>query len=170
MDFLAPLLWLTTGESRYAQVLIIAKAWKQKQAGRFLKNLPRGQSWFCWFHLYVVLNMLYASFAKQRLSFTFILQPLRHILWIRSHIPPMNTEVNRCFSVAVVETCLSSTYTSPPIITYSPHRSKSLLEVRKLRAQLTNTVNFVRPECQVCMDPKMAPPTDHQVNSFLPTS
>nr|CAB3237894.1 probable ATP-dependent RNA helicase DHX37 [Phallusia mammillata] len=42
-------------------------------------------------------------------------------------------------------------------------RPKALLEIRKLRAQLTNTINYVITDCDVCIDPKMQPPTDDQV-------
>ncbi len=42
-------------------------------------------------------------------------------------------------------------------------RRKAMLEVRKLRQQLTNTVNIVCPGEEVCLDPKLAPPTQEQV-------
>ena len=42
-------------------------------------------------------------------------------------------------------------------------RHKAMLEVRKLRQQLTNTVNAVCPSNRVYLDPKLAPPTQEQV-------
>ncbi|KAK3586402.1 hypothetical protein CHS0354_013106 [Potamilus streckersoni] len=39
-------------------------------------------------------------------------------------------------------------------------RMKAMKEVRKLRAQLTNAVNSVIPNANICIDPKMSPPTD----------
>ncbi len=42
-------------------------------------------------------------------------------------------------------------------------RHKAMLEVRKLRQQLTNTVNAVSPSNGVYLDPKLAPPTQEQV-------
>uniref|UniRef100_A0A673CBR6 RNA helicase n=1 Tax=Sphaeramia orbicularis TaxID=375764 RepID=A0A673CBR6_9TELE len=42
-------------------------------------------------------------------------------------------------------------------------RYKAMLEIRRLRAQLTNAVNAVCPEVGVFVDPKMTPPTEHQV-------
>ncbi|XP_029019625.1 probable ATP-dependent RNA helicase DHX37 [Betta splendens] len=42
-------------------------------------------------------------------------------------------------------------------------RYKAMVEIRKLRGQLTNAVNAVCPEVGVFVDPKMAPPTEHQV-------
>lgn len=41
-------------------------------------------------------------------------------------------------------------------------RLKAMKEVRKLRVQLTNAVNTVIPEANICVDPKMAPPDDIQ--------
>ncbi|XP_064392775.1 probable ATP-dependent RNA helicase DHX37 isoform X2 [Halichondria panicea] len=41
-------------------------------------------------------------------------------------------------------------------------RHKAMLEVRKLRQQLTNTVNAVCPSNRVYLDPKLAPPTQEQ--------
>ncbi|KAL3858338.1 hypothetical protein ACJMK2_012932 [Sinanodonta woodiana] len=41
-------------------------------------------------------------------------------------------------------------------------RMKAMKEVRKLRAQLTNAVNSVIPNANICIDPKMKPPTDLQ--------
>lgn len=38
-----------------------------------------------------------------------------------------------------------------------------MLEIRRLRGQLTNAVNSVCPEVGVFVDPKMTPPTEHQV-------
>ncbi|CAN9513034.1 unnamed protein product [Ophioblennius macclurei] len=42
-------------------------------------------------------------------------------------------------------------------------RYKAMLEIRRLRGQLTNAVNAVCPEVEVFVDPKMNPPTEHQV-------
>uniref|UniRef100_A0A3Q2QW43 RNA helicase n=1 Tax=Fundulus heteroclitus TaxID=8078 RepID=A0A3Q2QW43_FUNHE len=42
-------------------------------------------------------------------------------------------------------------------------RNKAMVEIRRLRSQLTNAVNAVCPEVGVFVDPKMAPPTEHQV-------
>ncbi|XP_046579366.1 probable ATP-dependent RNA helicase DHX37 [Haliotis rubra] len=41
-------------------------------------------------------------------------------------------------------------------------RFKAMKEIRKLRAQLTNTVNGVIPEADLCVDPKLIPPNDLQ--------
>ncbi|KAJ8313105.1 hypothetical protein KUTeg_010478 [Tegillarca granosa] len=41
-------------------------------------------------------------------------------------------------------------------------RYKAMKEVRKLRAQLTNSVNTVIPEANLCVDPKLEPPSDLQ--------
>ena len=42
-------------------------------------------------------------------------------------------------------------------------RWKAVQEVRKLRRQLTNTVNAISPESEVTFDPGLAPPTAEQV-------
>ncbi|KAM6943725.1 putative ATP-dependent RNA helicase DHX37 isoform 1-T1 [Lycodopsis pacificus] len=42
-------------------------------------------------------------------------------------------------------------------------RYKAMVEIRKLRGQLTNAVNAVCPEVGVFVNPKMSPPTEHQV-------
>ncbi|XP_022051791.2 probable ATP-dependent RNA helicase DHX37 [Acanthochromis polyacanthus] len=42
-------------------------------------------------------------------------------------------------------------------------RYKAMVEIRKLRGQLTNAVNAVCPAVGVFVDPKMTPPTEHQV-------
>ncbi|XP_041856183.1 probable ATP-dependent RNA helicase DHX37 [Melanotaenia boesemani] len=42
-------------------------------------------------------------------------------------------------------------------------RYKAMVEIRKLRGQLTNAVNAVCPEVGIFVDPKMTPPTEHQV-------
>ncbi|XP_073724216.1 probable ATP-dependent RNA helicase DHX37 [Misgurnus anguillicaudatus] len=42
-------------------------------------------------------------------------------------------------------------------------RYKAMLEIRRLRGQLTNAVNSVCSDAGVCVDHKMAPPTDAQV-------
>ncbi|GAB6030214.1 hypothetical protein CHUAL_005886 [Chamberlinius hualienensis] len=39
---------------------------------------------------------------------------------------------------------------------------KSMVEVRKLRMQLTNAINLAIPNANLCIDPKMPPPTDIQ--------
>lgn len=42
-------------------------------------------------------------------------------------------------------------------------RYKAMVEIRRLRGQLTNAVNTVCPEVGAFVNPKMAPPTEHQV-------
>ncbi|XP_051923141.1 probable ATP-dependent RNA helicase DHX37 [Hippocampus zosterae] len=42
-------------------------------------------------------------------------------------------------------------------------RYKAMVEVRRLRSQLTNAVNSVCPDMGVFVNPKMSPPTAHQV-------
>ncbi|KAF7666197.1 hypothetical protein LDENG_00117240 [Lucifuga dentata] len=42
-------------------------------------------------------------------------------------------------------------------------RYKAMVEIRRLRGQLTNAVNAVCPEVGVFVDPKMTPPTENQV-------
>ncbi|XP_069379136.1 probable ATP-dependent RNA helicase DHX37 [Paralichthys olivaceus] len=42
-------------------------------------------------------------------------------------------------------------------------RYKAMVEIRRLRGQLTNTVNAVSPDVGVFVDPKMSPPTERQV-------
>uniref|UniRef100_A0A3Q4BCM2 RNA helicase n=1 Tax=Mola mola TaxID=94237 RepID=A0A3Q4BCM2_MOLML len=42
-------------------------------------------------------------------------------------------------------------------------RYKAMLEIRRLRRQLTNAVNAVSPEVDAFVNPKMTPPTEHQV-------
>ncbi|XP_061586057.1 probable ATP-dependent RNA helicase DHX37 [Cololabis saira] len=42
-------------------------------------------------------------------------------------------------------------------------RYKAMVEIRRLRGQLTNAVNSVCPEVGIFVDPKMTPPTEHQV-------
>ncbi|XP_061623567.1 probable ATP-dependent RNA helicase DHX37 isoform X1 [Phyllopteryx taeniolatus] len=42
-------------------------------------------------------------------------------------------------------------------------RYKAMVEIRRLRSQLTNAVNTVCPQMGVFVDPKMSPPTEHQV-------
>lgn len=41
-------------------------------------------------------------------------------------------------------------------------RHKAMIEIRKLRVQLTNAVNAVNPDAQLFVDPKMKPPSDLQ--------
>ncbi|XP_051279442.1 probable ATP-dependent RNA helicase DHX37 [Dicentrarchus labrax] len=42
-------------------------------------------------------------------------------------------------------------------------RYKAMVEIRRLRGQLTNAVNAVCPEVGAFVNPKMSPPTEHQV-------
>ncbi|KAL6113767.1 dhx37 [Pungitius sinensis] len=42
-------------------------------------------------------------------------------------------------------------------------RYKAMVEIRRLRGQLTNAVNAVCPEVGLFVNPNMAPPTEHQV-------
>lgn len=42
-------------------------------------------------------------------------------------------------------------------------RYKAMVEIRRLRGQLTNAVNAVCPEVATFVNPKMTPPTEHQV-------
>ncbi|XP_054629398.1 probable ATP-dependent RNA helicase DHX37 [Dunckerocampus dactyliophorus] len=42
-------------------------------------------------------------------------------------------------------------------------RYKAMVEIRRLRSQLTNAVNAVCPELGMFVNPKMNPPTEHQV-------
>ncbi|XP_045432080.1 probable ATP-dependent RNA helicase DHX37 isoform X2 [Pipistrellus kuhlii] len=42
-------------------------------------------------------------------------------------------------------------------------RYKAMLEIRRLRGQLTTAVNAVCPEARLFVDPKMPPPSEHQV-------
>ncbi|XP_050408346.1 probable ATP-dependent RNA helicase DHX37 [Patella vulgata] len=51
---------------------------------------------------------------------------------------------------------------TPEFCTKFGIRYKSMKEIRKLRAQLTNTVNIVIPDANLCVDPKLSPPTDVQ--------
>lgn len=41
-------------------------------------------------------------------------------------------------------------------------RPKAILDIRKLRIQLTNEINLNIPDVDLCVDPKLAPPTDLQ--------
>ncbi len=52
---------------------------------------------------------------------------------------------------------------SPSVCEGHGLRHKAMLEVRKLRQQLTNTVNAVSPSNGVYLDPKLTPPTQEQV-------
>lgn len=45
-------------------------------------------------------------------------------------------------------------------------RSKAVSESRKLRRQLTEAANSIFKDCDICMDPKMPPPTDKQVEAL----
>ena len=51
---------------------------------------------------------------------------------------------------------------SPKFCQSSGLRHKAMVEVRKLRVQLTNAVNSVNPDAQLCVDPKMKPPSPCQ--------
>jgi len=42
-------------------------------------------------------------------------------------------------------------------------RHKAIVEIRKLRMQLTNQINLNMPGLQLVVDPNMKPPTDTQV-------
>lgn len=44
-------------------------------------------------------------------------------------------------------------------------RHKAIIEVRKLRVQLTNQINLSIPEFNLIIDPNMKPPTDTQVRN-----
>ncbi|XP_068461208.1 probable ATP-dependent RNA helicase DHX37 [Clinocottus analis] len=52
---------------------------------------------------------------------------------------------------------------SPKFCEENGLRYKAMLEIRRLRGQLTNAVNAVCPEVGVFVNPKMSPPTAHQV-------
>ncbi|XP_047494432.1 probable ATP-dependent RNA helicase kurz [Penaeus chinensis] len=41
-------------------------------------------------------------------------------------------------------------------------RHKGIIEIRKLRRQLTNEINMIIPSCNIVLDPHMAPPTDDE--------
>ena len=51
---------------------------------------------------------------------------------------------------------------SPKFCQSSGLRHKAMIEVRKLRVQLTNAVNGVNPDAKLCVDPKMKPPSASQ--------
>ncbi|XP_064612287.1 probable ATP-dependent RNA helicase DHX37 [Liolophura sinensis] len=51
---------------------------------------------------------------------------------------------------------------SPDFCAHHGVRYKAMKEIRKLRAQLTNTVNLVIPDTSLCLDPKLSPPNDLQ--------
>ena len=51
---------------------------------------------------------------------------------------------------------------SPKFCQSSGLRHKAMVEVRKLRVQLTNSVNGVNPDAQLYVDPKMKPPSPSQ--------
>ena len=53
---------------------------------------------------------------------------------------------------------------SPKFCQSSGLRHKAMVEVRKLRVQLTNSVNGVNPDAQLYVDPKMKPPSPSQTN------
>ncbi len=53
---------------------------------------------------------------------------------------------------------------SPKFCQSSGLRHKAMVEVRKLRVQLTNAVNGVSPDAQLYVDPKMKPPSPSQTN------
>ncbi|XP_063612684.1 probable ATP-dependent RNA helicase kurz [Penaeus indicus] len=41
-------------------------------------------------------------------------------------------------------------------------RHKGIIEIRKLRRQLTNEINMIIPSCNIVLDPHMAPPSDDE--------
>eukprot|EP00095_Tigriopus_kingsejongensis_P006161 maker-scaffold40_size501252-snap-gene-2.13 protein:Tk06161 transcript:maker-scaffold40_size501252-snap-gene-2.13-mRNA-1 annotation:"atp-dependent rna helicase kurz" len=43
-------------------------------------------------------------------------------------------------------------------------RQKAMMEIRKLRRQLTNEVNLILPHMRLALDPKFALPNDHEAN------
>lgn len=43
-------------------------------------------------------------------------------------------------------------------------RHKGIVEVRKLRAQLTSEINMGHPQLELCIDPKLKPLTETQVH------
>ena len=45
-------------------------------------------------------------------------------------------------------------------------RHKGMVEIRKLRAQLTNSVNLINPEAKVALNPRMKPPTATQCKAL----
>ena len=51
---------------------------------------------------------------------------------------------------------------SPKFCQSSGLRHKAMVEIRKLRVQLTNAVNGINPDAQLCVDPKMEPPSPSQ--------
>ncbi|EFN84450.1 Probable ATP-dependent RNA helicase kurz [Harpegnathos saltator] len=42
-------------------------------------------------------------------------------------------------------------------------RHKAVVEIRKIRQQLTNEVNLITPDLNLAIDPKLSPPTDMQI-------
>ncbi|XP_029686000.1 probable ATP-dependent RNA helicase DHX37 isoform X2 [Takifugu rubripes] len=52
---------------------------------------------------------------------------------------------------------------SPKFCADNGLRYKAMVEIRRLRGQLTNAVNAVSPEVGTFVNPKMPPPTEHQV-------
>ncbi|XP_078410231.1 putative ATP-dependent RNA helicase DHX37 isoform X2 [Cetorhinus maximus] len=52
---------------------------------------------------------------------------------------------------------------TPHFCTENGLRHKAMIEIRRLRGQLTNVVNAVFPEAGLFVDPKMKPPTETQV-------
>ncbi|XP_072034599.1 probable ATP-dependent RNA helicase DHX37 [Amphiura filiformis] len=53
---------------------------------------------------------------------------------------------------------------TPPFCTSHGLRYKAMIEIRRLRRQLTNAVNAVNPKCGVFVNPKMPPPSQTQIN------
>ena len=46
-------------------------------------------------------------------------------------------------------------------------RHKGIIEIRKLRRQLTNEINLISSSSKLVLDPKMPPPNDDQVRFLL---
>lgn len=44
-------------------------------------------------------------------------------------------------------------------------RHKAVVEIRKLRRQLTNEINLIIPSCDLFIDPDLPPPSEEQVRS-----
>lgn len=46
----------------------------------------------------------------------------------------------------------------------APLRYKAVVEIRKLRQQLTNELNNINPSYNLVLDPNMPPPTEEEVS------
>ena len=51
-----------------------------------------------------------------------------------------------------------------PIFDPFSSRHKAVVEIRKLRCQLTNEINLIIPSCDLFLDPDMTPPNEEQVS------